>query len=81
MDRKEQYAEVHWESSFGGFLGLGGLHLTFWTITTFGDWKSKGRIDYPPSLKLRRAGEDDDEDEKKTLRCDRMLKTRDATKK
>jgi len=23
LDRKEQYAEVPWESSFGGFMGLG----------------------------------------------------------
>ena len=39
----------------------------------FGDWKSKRRIDYDD--------DDDDEDEKKrTLRCDRMRKTRDATK-
>src|SRR6266404_495548 len=45
----------------------------FGQSTKFGDWKSNGRIDY--------EDDDDDEDEKKrTLRCDRMRKTRDATK-
>jgi len=39
-------------------------HLTYWTTTKFCDSGTIRRIDYPPSLKkLRRAGEEDEEDE------------------
>ncbi len=59
-----------WETMTGmGRWGAGGS--AFWTNNKFGDWKFKRRIDYDD--------DDEDEDEKKrTLRYDRMRKTRDG---